>query len=127
MEPASVFGIVSFGLHVSHRLFQVYNAARDAGSDVVALCDSVSALSTSLAAVSRTLNNANNSDNLVELARESIEACEGGLRLLDKKLDKINRLSSEPTMLHLRLRLRYAFKEKTIAKLRATVDDTVGD
>ncbi|KAM5357601.1 hypothetical protein ACJZ2D_016093 [Fusarium nematophilum] len=122
MEPASVIGIVAFGLHVSRRLFDIYDSARNAGSDVVALCDSASALSTSLAAVSTTLANARDSDRLVELAREGIEACEGGLRRLDKKLDKINRLSSEPTNLHLRLRLRYAFQEKTIAKMRETVD-----
>jgi hypothetical protein len=56
---------------------------------------------------------------LVDSVRHSIAGCEADLARLDKKLQKIQRLSSEPAVLNLLLRLRYAFQGKTLAKLNA--------
>jgi hypothetical protein len=128
MDPVSVIGILGFGLHIGHRIYNLYDAARGAAEDVASLCSSAKSLTSSLELLRTTLANARNSEELVTSVRDYIVACEAGMRRLDKKLVKIQRLSSEPTALNLRLRLRYAFQEKTIAKLRAVIDrDLLGN
>jgi hypothetical protein len=58
-------------------------------------------------------------------ARECIVDCESGLKELEKKLDKISRLSSDPAVLSVWIFHRYAFREKTIAKLNATIHQSL--
>jgi len=121
MEPASVIGILAFGLHVSRRLYHLYDTAAGAGDDVASLCGSAKALTSILHLIQGTLENARNSEALVNSVRHNIAGCEAGLARLGKKLQKIQRLSSEPAVLNLPVRLRYAFQGKTLAKLNAII------
>ncbi len=128
MEPASVIGILGFGLHIGHQIYTLYDAARGASDDIASLCSSATSLTLILELLKDTLTKAGDSQELVNSVRDHIVACEAGLTRLDKKLGKIQRLSAEPTALNLHLRLRYAFQEKTIAKLRGSIDrDVLGN
>ncbi|KAH0543420.1 hypothetical protein FGG08_002278 [Glutinoglossum americanum] len=131
MDPlsvaASVVGIVTFGLMVSRRISEFYGASRNAGSDVRLLCASATALAKTLETLQSAIGRVGNDTDAVSSARENIEACGEGLEALNKKLDKIRRSSTDPATLNLRLSLRYAFRQKTIAKLKAIIDSELLD
>ena len=118
---ASVVGFVSFGLLLGKETVTLYDAARNAGADVRALCDSGKALSNMLEMLHGRLERDRGS--AASVVRDHITACEDGLKALDAKLRKVRRLGTDSTSLQLRLRLRYAFHQKTIDKLRAIIDD----
>ena len=120
---ASVVGIVSFGLIVSKRILEFYDATKNAISDVRSLCISATALAKTLKTLQNVIERAQKDTDTVNLARESISACEDGLKALDRKLDKIRRLSTDPEILNLRLSLRYAFRQKTVDKLKVIIDN----
>ena len=113
-------GILGFGLHISRRPYQLYDGASGVSKDVQDLRSSARALTGILTLVQTTPNNISNSE-LAQSVRDNIASCESGLQRLDNKTRKIQRLSSEPSILHVPLRLRYAFQEKTITKLEGIV------
>jgi len=121
MEAASVIGILGFGLHISHQLYQFYATAAGAADEVTTLCNSAKGLASVLQLVEDTIKNAKNSDALAASVKDSIIGCQVGLDRLGRKVQKIQRLSSEPSVLNLRVRLRYAFQEKTLAKLNGII------
>ena len=113
----SAIGILTFGLALCKRVSDIYGSAKDSRDDVRALCESTNTLKKTLKILQNVLGQPQLLGDAAESARECILRCEGGLTLLDKKLDKINKLSSDPATLRVEIFVRYAFKQKTIAKL----------
>lgn len=125
---ASVVGIASFGISICKRVLDIYDAVRNARGDIQALCELTTALSDTFNILRNVISQSQDDTDVLKSARERIAACERGLKVLEKEIDKIRRLSTDPTMLYLRLLLRYAFKEKTIAKLKQLmVQDQMGN
>lgn len=118
---ASAIGIVTFGLAICKRVSAIYESAKDSRGDVRALCESTNTLKKTLTILQNVLRESQLLGDAAQSARDCIIRCEGGLTLLSKKLDKISRLSSDPATLTVEIFVRYAFKEKTVAKLNARV------
>lgn len=124
---ASVVNILSFGLAVSQRILELYAPTRHELGDVKSLCVSATALTKTLEALRNAIGQGHDDAHGDKVARERIWACEGDLKVLDKKLDKVRRLSTDPTTLNLDLSLRYAFRQKTVEKLKAIIDNELLD
>lgn len=124
MDPASAIGVLGFGLHIVYRIHGMYGNAREAVPDVRALCASNSLLSECIDTVKSTIvRSGDSSQNTVSLVEQFILPCKESLERIDKKLDKVQRLSSMPSALHLQLRMRYAFQTMTITKLKKNTVD----
>lgn len=85
------------------------------------MCESTNTLKKTLTILQNVLGQPQLLGDAAQSARECIIRCEGGLTLLSKTLDKISRLSSDPATLTVEIFVRYAFKQKTIAKLNTRV------
>lgn len=118
---ASAIGILTFGLALCKRVSDIYESAKDSKDDVRALCESTNTLKKTLTILQNVIGQPQLLGDAAESAREIIIRCEGGLNLLGKTLDKINRLSSDPATLTVEIFVRYAFKRKTIAKLNTRI------
>ena len=121
---ASAVGIVTFGLAICKRVSEIYEAAKDSKDDVRALCESINTLKRTLTVLGNALDAVEHSQSLsdtTQSAQECVIRCEGGLALLNKTLDKISRLSSDPATLTVEIFIRYAFRQKTIAKLNTRI------
>ena len=118
---ASAISIVTFGLAICKRVSDIYESAKDSREDVRTLCESTNTLKKTLTILQNVLGQPQLLGDAAQSARECIIRCEGGLTLLSKTLDKISRLSSDPATLTVEIFVRYAFKQKTIAKLNTRV------
>ena len=125
MDPlsvtASAIGIITFGLAICKQVSEIYESAKDSRDDVRALWESTNTLKKTLTILQNVLGQSQLLGDAAQSARACVIRCEGGLILLGKKLDKINRLSSDPATLTVGIFVRYAFREKTIAKLNTRV------
>ena len=119
---ASAIGIVTFGLTICKRVSDIYGSAKDSRADVQALCESTNTLKKILTILQNVLAEPQLLGEAAQSARECVIRCEGGLTLLHKTLEKISRLSSDPATLTVDIFIRYAFKQKTIAKLNKRVN-----
>jgi ankyrin repeat domain-containing protein 50 len=125
----TVVGIVSLGLQVCHGVIQYYDAWRSQDADVRNTCDliaSLEAIFSSLRAELETKPLGNGS--LTPQVKESISRCEHGITELQKRLEKVQIKSSDPSSkLKLssldaqRRRLLYPFRQGTLGKFRDMV------
>ena len=118
---ASAISIVTFGLAICKQVSDIYECAKDSREDVRTLCESTNTLNKTLTILQNVLGQPQLLGDAAQSARESIIRCADGLTLLSKTLDKISRLSSDPATLTVEIFVRYAFKQKTIAKLNTRV------
>jgi hypothetical protein len=121
---ASIIGVIDFGLTVCGKLMEIYDNAKNAQDDIQLLYGSAVSLRKVFTVLHTTISRLPNDTDAIPLLQGEITACAAGLSRLDKKLDKVQRLSANPASLNLQFRLRYAFRQKTISKLnRIVVDD----
>ena len=118
---ASAIGILTFGLAICKRVSEIYESAKDSRDDIRALWESTNTLTKILTILQNVLGRSQLLGDAAQSARECVVRCKDALVLLDKKLDKINRLASDPATLTVVIFVRYAFREKTISKLNTRV------
>ena len=117
---ASVVGIATFGIALCKQVLEVYDSFKHSSENLRFLCESTSALSDTFGLIRSVLQESPETNDTVS---QRLLVCEKGLKSLEKKLAKIKERSCNPQTLHLRIRLRYAFQEKTINKLKRLIID----
>ena len=133
---ASAAGIISLGLTVTRGLLDYYDSYKDSGSTVTTMYTQLEALASTLALLSKVMDQEEYSLNQ-EIGRrvvDSIESCRKGMEKLEKKLIKIRGISKEDGAGGLRSQLgrqvqkaMFPFKESTLVKLREMIIDSRND
>lgn len=125
---SSAAGLVSLGLKVCDGLLKFYESWKGAEEDVKRMYSSVEQLTKTFIYLRRSIQQSHFSRDVVARVEESIHMCENGLQTLQKKLEKINRVSQGINGWSYKLRSQfqralYPFKESTIVKLKEICSD----
>ncbi|KAI9766660.1 MAG: hypothetical protein M1839_004783 [Geoglossum umbratile] len=120
-------GLVSLGITVCQGLLAYYSAWKDSDSTVETMYNSVENVTKTLVFLKITIESQRFSPGAIAQAKESVASCEGGIKSLGKKLEKVRTTPlndgwREKTKAHSRKAL-YPFKEPTLLKLRDTAND----
>jgi ankyrin repeat domain-containing protein 50 len=124
-EPISIVsgaaGIVSLGLTVCSGLLQYYGSWKDSPTDVLAMCESLEALTKTFQLLDEKVRHPLLDHECVERVTESIISCAAGVQKLQSKLDKMRNVKPGVSA-HLQ-RALYPFRQKTLVSLVQTISD----
>jgi Fungal N-terminal domain of STAND proteins len=118
---ASAIGVITFGFVVCKQLYQIYESVKDTREDVRSLCEATQTLQKTLTALQGALERSQLVGDAARSAQDCVIGCSGALTALNKKLNKIGKLSSDPAVLTVNIYFRYAFRKKTIARLNLRI------
>ncbi|KAI9847491.1 MAG: hypothetical protein M1837_002392 [Sclerophora amabilis] len=123
----STVGIVSLGIQVCDGLLKYYASWKDYESDIATTYGSIEGLQKTFALLYGEISNRSLDPNSVARVEESITACEGGIGVLQKKLEKVRGYGNptgfrEKARAHAQ-RASYPFKESTLVKLKEIVQE----
>jgi hypothetical protein len=139
MDPLSALGIASgvagltsLGIQICQGLLGYYGSYKDARTDIRRLYCSVERLEGNLTQVSKALSLVSPAmdQEIVLQAKQSLSALHGGLKYLEKELQKIKLTpaaggSAWGEIKAVGRRALYPFRESTIIKLKEIVDDSL--
>jgi ankyrin repeat domain-containing protein 50 len=128
---ASVAGIISLGIQVTQSLVDYYEAYKDQKSDIANTAKKLENLLCVLESLCRQLTNRKfraDEQDLLETIEGSIEVCEENIHELQTKVEKFKDSSGDGIRAAVRTatrQLAYPFKESTLRKLDADIDEIV--
>jgi hypothetical protein len=128
---ASVAGIISLGIQVTQSLIDFYEAYKGQKSDIANTAKKLENLLCVLESLRRQLTNRKfraDEQGLLETIEGSIEYCEENIQELQTKIEKFKDTSGDSIRAAVRTasrRLAYPFKESTLRKLDADIDEIV--
>src|SRR5277367_4021288 len=86
---ANIAGLVSLGLTLCQGLLTCYSSWKNAPADIEGMRESIKALSNTFKVLDTVTKNEKFGTHVRNIVEQRIESCEGGLKLLESKLDKI--------------------------------------
>jgi len=130
---ASVAGIISLGIQVTQSLIDFYEAYKGQKSDIANTAEKLKILLTVLESLCRQLTNRKfraDEQALLQSIEGSIEDCEENVNELQAKIEKFRHDSGNSIQAAFRnttRQLAYPFKQSTLRKLDADIDEIVSN
>src|SRR5215469_5569703 len=130
---ASVAGIISLGIQVTQSLIDFYEAYKGQKSDIANTAEKLKTLLTVLESLRRQLTNRKfraDEQALLQSIEGSIEDCEENVNELQAKIEKFKHDSGNSIQAAFRnttRQLAYPFKQSTLRKLDADIDEIVSN
>jgi hypothetical protein len=127
----SLVGIISLGIRVTQFLVDFYEACKGQKSDVANIATKLTRLLNVLKSLHRQLTDRNfrvEKQDLLKHIEGSIEACEDNIRELLTRVEKFKGSSGDSIQAAIRTatrQLAYPFKQSTLRKLEADIDEIV--
>jgi hypothetical protein len=128
---ASVAGVISLGIQVTQSLVEFYEAYKHQKSDIANTAKKLENLLGVLESLHKQLNNRKfqaDEQDLLETIEGSIEVCEDSIHELQTKVEKFEKSPSDGIRATIRTttrQLAYPFRESTLRKLDADIDEIV--
>ena len=125
-------GLLNLGLAICHELLNYYESRKGAEDDVKRMYSSIESLTKTFLCLKRSIQKGHLGAEVVTRVEECIVLCEGALKGLQKRLEKIKNATQANPKWNQKLkkqfqRALYPFKESTIAKLKETCNGLQGE
>ena len=130
---ASVAGIISLGIQVTQSLINFYEVYKGQKSNIASTTKSLKNLLGVLESLSRQLTNRQfqaDEEDLLRTITDSIEFCEENIHELQAQIEKFKDSSGDSIRAAVRTttrQLAYPFRESTLRKLDADIDEIVSN